>query len=238
MAAIDKTYGDKHQAMEIFAYLEKIKEEVKSRCGYDPMKYTYGLDWDNWDPNNENYDPESVYPMTNFPVAVDCALAQRNDLPKHLEDELRFQYEEAFDEMKNALGKGGMFDFEPWQYEVATKFKIDWSGYKFNDKGFDHLCIATGRLDVEASYFGKDNKDKEYGTTLWFVENDNFNPVGWVCDKFEFKCCNGWTSNCGHPKARTLKSLIRWCRKMKFPKGTVLTVETGYVGGDFKIHCR
>lgn len=239
MAGIDKTYGNKAQAEEIISYLNNVKDAIKARCGYDPTNYIYEPEWDDWNQENAEYDPESVHPITNFPQAVDCALAQRNDLPPHLEEEMRFQYDTTFDEMRNAVGKGGMYDFEPWKYEVATKFKIDWSDYKLWDKGFNHLDTGRDRLFINAHYFGPDNKHQNYGTSLWFTEGKYFgNPAGWLCDSMEFKHYEGWTSSSADPEIHTLKALIRWCRKMKFPKGTVLDVSTNYVGGDFKIYCK
>ena len=238
MAAIDKIYGNKFQAEEIILYLKKVKDDIKARCGYDCTKWVYDLSWDDWDVNNKEYNPESVHPITNFPQAIDCALAQRDDLPKHMEEEMRDQYGDTFDEMKNAVGKGGRYDFEKWIYDAATKFRIDWTDYRFYDKGFNHLCLAQKCLLVDAHYFGEGNMNPKYGTTIWFVEKCFSDTTEWVCDNFEFKCRCGLTSNYAHPKIYTLKSLIRWCRKMKFPKGTVLTVCTGYVGGDFKIYCK
>lgn len=240
MAAIDKIYANKENAKIILDFLNEHRDEIIARCGIDPIKYTYSQDWSNWKEYDEKYNPGAEHPVTNFPEGVDVCLAQMDNLPKPLIDGLLWCYsEEWLNEMRDARGKGGKYDFEPWKYEVADRFVLDFSGYKFDDKNNNKLNLGRGWLYVSAKYLGNGSKYED-GTSLWFVEDTtSHGPKGWYCDEFDLRIPDAyWSTSEAALNIKTIKSLIRWARKMKFPKGTTLLCDTGWVGGDFKLHCK
>ena len=240
MAAIDKIYANKADAETIVAFLKEHRDEIMARCTLDPMRCVYSQDWNDWDETSEDYNPSKEHPVTNFPLAIEVCIAQMDNLPQPIIEGLRWCHsDEWIDMVREAKGKGGKYDFERWHYVPAKKFVLDFKNYKFNDKNNNKLCLARGYVDVSASYFGKENTS-EYGTTLWFDCDDNDNEVGWhTLDVFDIHIPKyKWGSNDASVKAKTMKSLIRWVRKMNFPKDTVLSCSTGWVGGNFKIHCK
>lgn len=239
MAAIDKIYGNKSDALTIREFLTERKDEIIENTGSNPLSYLYGMDWDDWTIGTENYNPKAEHPITNFPTAIDACLVQMGNLPESLQKGLEVQYnDEWFEDVKSHKPP---YDFKPWEYVPATKYTFDWSEFKvYGGFKVNHaMQSARHQVWVDATYKGLEcgENTKQYGEFIWFYIDDHFNPTGWynMCKDLRI---SGTTCSSAHINVHSKKALLRWVRKMCFPKGTELKCSLGWVGSEFKIKCK
>jgi len=237
MATIDKIYGTYNDAQQIRAFVQNHWEEIHDKTGRDVNDYLYYHDC--WGIYNPDYKPEEKHAISNFPEAIDACLVQIGNLPEPLQRGLEEQYDtEWFEDVK---AHKPPYDLKPWQYEPATKFTFDWSKFKIYG-GFkvdNALKTARNEVWVDAYYKGSECREyrKHYGEFIWFYLDDKFIPTGWYCSVKELRK-PGDTCSTAHINVHSKKALLRWVRKMCFPRGTELKCSLGWVGSEFKIYCK
>jgi hypothetical protein len=240
MAGIDKIYATKQGAESILEFLGKNRKFIKAKTHLDPMNFTYSSledlnDWSNWDENEPDYDPTETHPITNFPESIDVCLWQMDNLPDALKKGLEKQYSKNTLEMfKRAEGK---YSFRRWNPSVATRFRFDWTEYKFPDRHHrKRLPLARGFINIQDGYYYGPDNPYEWGISLWFTDGLR-DGRGWTCDTLDLNDnCYGTCSG-AFVRVRSMKAFLRWLRKAKFPKGTVLSCDYGWEGSDFKVYC-
>ena len=237
MAAVDKIYGNLKDAQEIRAFVQNHWQEIYDKTGRDVNDYLYYHDC--WGIYNPVYKPEENHVISNFPEAIDACLVQIGNLPEPLQRGLEEQYDtEWFEDVK---AHKPPYDLKPWQYEPATKFTFDWSKFKIYG-GFkvdNALKTARNEVWVDAYYNGIDcgENANSLGEALWFRHDEDCNLIGWQNHNKELRK-PGIHSSMAHVKVHSKKALLRWVRKMCFPKGTELKCSLGWVGSEFKIKCK
>lgn len=240
MAFIDKMYGNLKDAQEIREFLTEHKDEIMERTGgFNPLSYLYRMDWPDWTIGSKRYNPQKEHPIAFFAGAIDVCLVQMGNLPEPFQRYFEEHHsKEWFEDVK---AHKPPFDFKPWEYIPATKYTFDWSEFKIYGRFKVNHAMQSARHQVwvDAYYKGSECREyrKHYGEFIWFYVDDKFIPTGWYCSAKELRK-PGDTCSTAHINVHSKKALLRWVRKMCFPKGTELLCSLGWVGSEFKVYCK
>lgn len=210
MATIDKTYlSDYYVYRQFIAWARETVYICPNGLKMRVSDYIYS----HW--TKENME-ECERPVLNSPYSLDYFLI-KNCPFKFVQDRLKEVYDRKYYE--SVLNGTSLYDTFVYP-EIGT-----------------HFTILRGKNMKHKNYLWK-LRDK---TIYFFIEAEyNHRPL-WYSDKLHrfimpYELGEG-NSSCAY-KTRTIKSLLRHLRKMKLPKGAIVTAEGRFVGESLLILVR
>lgn len=201
MAAIDKTYLSDYEEYQKFL---KWAKETTFKCPNGTKIYMYNYVYDYWSKEDMK---ETSRPVMNTPLALDYFLIKYCPF-KFVQDEMREVYDKEY---VNSI-INGTSEYDTFKYpEVGTKF-----------------TIIRGRWMTYKNYLWKFRKRK-----IHFDLNVEYNKqhlrYSPEINKFILPYELGLGTMSWTTKGKTIKALIRHLRKLKLPKGAIITATGRYI---------